>query len=187
MVVEGLLDQIELMRRQHVSALEQIERVGKRKAPTFEEPMVEPKQTRAPSQRPQKLAWAPAHTIAWLPPQPLKLESDIPAEPLAELSLEASDQIMSDALAVQQEQRSKAPQASVASSSKAGASSQGGAQVVPELPAPRAQPAAVESHRLSVSVSAPNVPGPSKHCQGRKPQADMFKMDVVNFPSNVPA
>ncbi|KAG6859301.1 hypothetical protein C0995_009834 [Termitomyces sp. Mi166 len=106
---------------------------------------------------------------------------------MAELSLKASDQIMSDAPAVQQEQRSKAPQAPVASSSKAGASSQGGAQVVPELPVPHVQPAAVESHRLSVSVPAPDVPGPSKHHQGRKPQADTSKMDVVSFPSNVPA
>ncbi|KAG6882336.1 hypothetical protein C0995_014972 [Termitomyces sp. Mi166 len=174
MVVEGLLDQIELMKRQRMSALEQIER----------EPMVEPKQARAPSQHPQELAWAPACTIARLPLQPLKLasgvstsrsgcidpapmhrgqEPDILAEPMAELSLEASDQIMSDAPAVQQEQRSEATQAPVASSSKAGASSQGGAQVVPELPALHVQPAAVESHRLSVSVPAPDVPGPSKH------------------------
>ncbi|KAG6894124.1 hypothetical protein C0995_014976 [Termitomyces sp. Mi166 len=64
MVVEGLLDQIELMKRQCVSALEQIERIGKCKAPAFEEPMVEPKWARAPSQRPQELAWAPAHTVA---------------------------------------------------------------------------------------------------------------------------
>ncbi|KAG6894757.1 hypothetical protein C0995_013748 [Termitomyces sp. Mi166 len=143
MVVEGLLNQIELMRRQHISVLEQIECIGKHKAPMFEELMVEPKRARAPSQRPQELAWAPARTIAQLPPRPLKLasgastsrsvhmdpvpEPDIPAEPLAELSLEASNQIMSDALAVQQEQRSKAPQAPVVSSSKAGASSQGGA------------------------------------------------------------
>ncbi|KAG6870425.1 hypothetical protein C0995_013038 [Termitomyces sp. Mi166 len=68
MVVEGLLDQIELMRRQHVSMLEQIEHVGKCKASMFEELMVEPKQARAPSQRPQELAWAPAHTVAWLLP-----------------------------------------------------------------------------------------------------------------------
>ncbi|KAG6882590.1 hypothetical protein C0995_014343 [Termitomyces sp. Mi166 len=116
MVMEGLLDQIELMRRQRISMLEQIECIGKRKAPAFEEPMVEPKQARAPSQHPQELAWAPAHTVARLPPQPLKLvsgastsrsvhtdpvpmhqvqELDIPAEPLAELLLEASDQIMS--------------------------------------------------------------------------------------------
>ncbi|KAG6893616.1 hypothetical protein C0995_016526, partial [Termitomyces sp. Mi166 len=67
-VVEGLLDQIELMKRQRMSVLEQIECVGKRKAPTFEEPMVEPKRARAPSQHPQELAWAPAHTIARLPP-----------------------------------------------------------------------------------------------------------------------
>ncbi|KAG6869700.1 hypothetical protein C0995_001165, partial [Termitomyces sp. Mi166 len=170
MVVEGLLNQIKLMRRQRISVLEQIERVGKCKAPVFKEPMVEPKQAKALSQRPQELAWAPARTIARLPLQLLKLvsgvstlrsictdstpvhqvqELDIPAEPLAELLLEASDQIMSDAPAVQQEQRSEAPQAPVASSSKAGASSQGGAQVVPELPALHVQPAAVESHRLS--------------------------------------
>ncbi|KAG6898468.1 hypothetical protein C0995_009594 [Termitomyces sp. Mi166 len=66
MVVKGLLDQIELMRRQCMTMLKQIECVGKRKAPVFEEPMVEPKQARAPSQRPQELAWAPAHTVAWL-------------------------------------------------------------------------------------------------------------------------
>ncbi|KAG6895801.1 hypothetical protein C0995_012197, partial [Termitomyces sp. Mi166 len=183
MVVEGLLDQIELMRRQHVTALEQIERVGKRKAPMFEEPMVEPKPARALLQHPQELGWARAHTVAWLPLRSMKLASmastsrsvcmdpapvhqvqelDILAEPLAELSLEASDQIISDTPAVQQEQRSKAPQVPVASSSKAGASSQGGAQVVPKLSAPCAQPAAAESHRLSVSVPAPDVLGPSK-------------------------
>ncbi|KAG6894289.1 hypothetical protein C0995_014674, partial [Termitomyces sp. Mi166 len=68
MVVEGLLNQIELMKRQHVSVLEQIERVGKCKAPMFEEPMMEPKWARAPLQRPQELAWAPAHTVVQLPP-----------------------------------------------------------------------------------------------------------------------
>ncbi|KAG6867308.1 hypothetical protein C0995_005188, partial [Termitomyces sp. Mi166 len=73
MVVEGLLDQIKLMRRQHISVLEQIECVGKHKAPTFEELMVEPKWARAPLQCPQELVWAPAHTIAWLLLQPLKL------------------------------------------------------------------------------------------------------------------
>ncbi|KAG6894572.1 hypothetical protein C0995_014042 [Termitomyces sp. Mi166 len=148
MVVKGLLDQIELMRRQRMTMLEQIEHIGKCKAPAFEELMVEPKRARAPSQRPQELAWAPAHTVAQLLPRPMKLvsgastsrsirtdstpahrvqEPDILAEPLAELSLEASDQIMSDASAVQQEQRSEVPQAPVVSSSKAGASSQGGA------------------------------------------------------------
>ncbi|KAG6894096.1 hypothetical protein C0992_007529 [Termitomyces sp. T32_za158] len=37
MVMEGLLDQIELMRRQHVSALEQIDRAAKRKLSSPEE------------------------------------------------------------------------------------------------------------------------------------------------------
>ncbi|KAG6897528.1 hypothetical protein C0995_010355 [Termitomyces sp. Mi166 len=148
MVVEGLLDQIKLMRRQHISMLEQIECVGKCKAPAFKKPIVEPKWARALPQRLQELAWAPACTVVQLPPRPLRLvsgastsrfihvdpvtvhrvqEPDIPAEPLAKLSLEASNQIMSDPLAVQQGQRSKVPQVPVASSSKAGASSQGGA------------------------------------------------------------
>ncbi|KAG6871226.1 hypothetical protein C0995_007067 [Termitomyces sp. Mi166 len=74
MVVEGLLNQIELMRRQRVSALEQIEHIGC-KAPAFEEPIVEPKWARAPSQHPQELAWVPVHTVAQLPPQPLKVAS----------------------------------------------------------------------------------------------------------------
>ncbi|KAG6893403.1 hypothetical protein C0995_000635, partial [Termitomyces sp. Mi166 len=126
MVVEGLLDQIKLMKRQRMSALEQIECVGKCKAPMFEKPMVEPKQARAPSQRPQELAWAPACTVARLLLRLLKLASrastlrsgrmdpapmhrgqelDIPGELMAELLLEASDQIMSNAPAVQQKQR----------------------------------------------------------------------------------
>ncbi|KAG6858072.1 hypothetical protein C0995_002918, partial [Termitomyces sp. Mi166 len=73
----------------------------------------------ASTSRSVRMDSAPAHRVQ---------ELDIPAEPLAELSLEASDQIISDALAVQQEQRSEAPQAPVVSSSKAGASSQGGAR-----------------------------------------------------------
>ncbi|KAG6898654.1 hypothetical protein C0995_008942 [Termitomyces sp. Mi166 len=68
MVVEGLLNQIKLMKRQHMSTLEQIERVGKCKAPAFEEPMVEPKRARALLQHPQELAWAPVHTVAQLLP-----------------------------------------------------------------------------------------------------------------------
>ncbi|KAG6880853.1 hypothetical protein C0995_004093 [Termitomyces sp. Mi166 len=64
MVVEGLLDQIELIKRQRISTLEQIEHIGKCKAPMFEELMVEPKWARAPSQCSQELAWAPARTAA---------------------------------------------------------------------------------------------------------------------------
>ncbi|KAG6883877.1 hypothetical protein C0995_011385, partial [Termitomyces sp. Mi166 len=105
MVVEGLLNQIELLRRQHVTALEQIERMGKCKAPMFKEPMVEPKQARAPSQHPQELIGERGIN--------LEVHTYIPAEPLAELLLEASDQIMSNAPAIQQEQRSEALQVPV--------------------------------------------------------------------------
>ncbi|KAG6858109.1 hypothetical protein C0995_002534, partial [Termitomyces sp. Mi166 len=47
-VLEGLLDQIEMMKRQRVIVLEHIECAGKRKAPAYEELMVEPKWARAP-------------------------------------------------------------------------------------------------------------------------------------------
>ncbi|KAG6895538.1 hypothetical protein C0995_012538 [Termitomyces sp. Mi166 len=107
--------------------LKQIEHVGKCKAPMFEELMMKPKQARALSQHPQDMA-STSRSVHMDPvPTHRVQELDILAEPLAELSLEASDQIMSDAPAVQQEQRSEAPQAPVVSSSKAGASSQGGA------------------------------------------------------------
>ncbi|KAG6863118.1 hypothetical protein C0995_007765, partial [Termitomyces sp. Mi166 len=75
MVVEGLLNQIKLMRRQRITTLKKIECVGKRKAPAFKEPMLEPKQARAPSQHSQELVWVPACTIAWLPLQLMKLAS----------------------------------------------------------------------------------------------------------------
>ncbi|KAG6859082.1 hypothetical protein C0995_011654, partial [Termitomyces sp. Mi166 len=136
-VVKGLLNQIELLRRQHVTALEQIEHVGKCKAPVFEKLMMEPKQARAPSQRPQELVWAPVHTVAQLPLRPMKLasvastsrsicmdpmpthqvqEPDIPAEPLAELSLTPEQY---DGLIVTQQ--------------KAAAASKGKGKVVPTL------------------------------------------------------
>ncbi|KAG6859260.1 hypothetical protein C0995_010206 [Termitomyces sp. Mi166 len=47
-VLKGLLDQIEIMKRQHITVLEHIEHAGKCKAPVYKEPMVEPKQARAP-------------------------------------------------------------------------------------------------------------------------------------------
>ncbi|KAG6886901.1 hypothetical protein C0995_003450 [Termitomyces sp. Mi166 len=46
-VIEGLLDQIEMMKRQRVTVLEHIEHAGKHKAPAYEEPVVELKWARA--------------------------------------------------------------------------------------------------------------------------------------------
>ncbi|KAG6896409.1 hypothetical protein C0995_011476 [Termitomyces sp. Mi166 len=176
----------------------------------YEEPMVEPKWARALVRQPQKFVQAPAPTAVRPPPQPVQppsslatlisvrsdsvlpqssQEPDIPAiveNPLAELSLEPRDKIMTDAPAMQQEQRIEAPHVPVMSS-QAGPSSQGEAHLAPEIPELRAQPAAVESHRISTSSYAPDVLGPTKHCQGRKPPLDVFKLDVVDFPNNVPA
>ncbi|KAG6858919.1 hypothetical protein C0995_012896, partial [Termitomyces sp. Mi166 len=61
-VLEGLLDQIKMMKRQHVTVLEHIECAGKHKAPAYEELMVEPKRARAPVRRPQEFVQAPAPT-----------------------------------------------------------------------------------------------------------------------------
>ncbi|KAG6894668.1 hypothetical protein C0995_013888, partial [Termitomyces sp. Mi166 len=66
-------------------------------------------------------------------------------------------------------------------------SSQGGVHLAPEIPELKAQPAAVESHRISTSSYALDVLGPTKHCRGQKPPLDMSKLDVMDFPDNVPA
>ncbi|KAG6859535.1 hypothetical protein C0995_007536 [Termitomyces sp. Mi166 len=161
-VLEGLLDQIEMMKRQCVVVLEHIEHAGKHKAPVYEEPMVEPKWARAPVRRPQKFVWAPAPT-AVQPPSLLvtsrsvcsdsvlpwsSQELDILAvveNPLSELLLEPCNEIMTDAPAMQQEQRVEAPHTPVMSR-QAGPSSQGEARLAPAIPELKAQPVAVESH-----------------------------------------
>ncbi|KAG6869430.1 hypothetical protein C0995_003155, partial [Termitomyces sp. Mi166 len=56
---------------------------------------------------------------------------------------------------MQQEQRVEVPHAPVMSS-QAGPSSQGEAHLVPEIPELKAQPAAVESRRISTSSYAPD-------------------------------
>ncbi|KAG6871127.1 hypothetical protein C0995_007920, partial [Termitomyces sp. Mi166 len=168
-VFEGLLNQIEMIKRQHVTMLEHIEHTGKCKAPAYEE-MVEPKRARASARQPQEFVQAPAPTaVRPLPPpvQPLSSsatlisvcsdsvlpqssqEPDIPAiveNPLAKLSLELHDEIMTDTPAMQQEQRVEAPHAPVMSS-QARPSSQGEACLAPEIPELKAQPAAVKNPR----------------------------------------
>ncbi|KAG6881026.1 hypothetical protein C0995_003324, partial [Termitomyces sp. Mi166 len=185
-VLEGLLDQIEMMKRQHITTLEHIEHAGKRKAPAYEELMVEPKQARAPARQPQEFVRAPVPTAVRPPPPPVQLpsssatlrsvrwdfclpwssqEPDIPAvveNPLSELSLEPRDEIMIDAPAMRQKQRVEVPHVPVMSS-QAGPSSQGEACLAPEIPELKAQPVAVESCRLSTSSYALDVPGPTKH------------------------
>ncbi|KAG6886336.1 hypothetical protein C0995_008639 [Termitomyces sp. Mi166 len=185
-VIEGLLDQIKMMKRQRITALEHIERTGKRKAPAYKEPVVEPKWARALVRRPQEFMQAPVPTVVQPPPPH---EPDILAvveNPLAELLLEPCDEIMANAPAMQQGQRVEVLYAPVMGS-QAGPSSQGEARLAPEIPALKAQPVAVKSHGLSASLHAPNVLGPTKHRQGQKPPLDLSKLDVMDFPDNVPA
>ncbi|KAG6870937.1 hypothetical protein C0995_009581, partial [Termitomyces sp. Mi166 len=167
-VLEGLLNQIKMMKRQHITMLEHIEHTGKCKAPAYEKLMVEPKWARAPARQPQEFVQAPAPTAVRpsLPPVQLpsslatsrsvcsdsvlpwsSQEPDILAiveNPLSELLLEPRNEIMTDALAMQQEQRVEAPHMPVISS-QAGPSSQG------------------------------------------EPPLDVSKLDVMDFPNNVPA
>ncbi|KAG6871341.1 hypothetical protein C0995_005865 [Termitomyces sp. Mi166 len=134
-VLEGLLDKIEMMKRQHVTMLEHIEHAGKCKAPAYKEPMVEPKWARAPARQPQEFVRAPVPTAVQPPPLPVqppsssatlisvRLDSVLPRSsqeldilavvenPLSELLLEPCDEIMTDAPAMQQEQRVEAPHA----------------------------------------------------------------------------
>ncbi|KAG6876392.1 hypothetical protein C0992_013105, partial [Termitomyces sp. T32_za158] len=58
MVIEGLLNQIKLMKRQRVSALEQIECTEKRKLPLPEDLSSEPKQARLQPPQPAEAAKA---------------------------------------------------------------------------------------------------------------------------------
>ncbi|KAG6883113.1 hypothetical protein C0995_012897 [Termitomyces sp. Mi166 len=192
-VIEGLLDQIEMMKRQRIMVLEHIEHAGKCKAPVYEEPVVEPKQARSPVRQPQEFMWAPAPTVVRPPPlhvqppsslstsMPVRSdpvmphsiqEPDIPAvveNPLAKLLLEPCNEIMADAPAMQQGWRFEAFYAPVMGS-QAKLSSQ-----------------RVESRGLSASLHASDVLGPTKHCQGQKPPFDLSKLDVLDFPDNVPA
>ncbi|KAG6855203.1 hypothetical protein C0995_006729, partial [Termitomyces sp. Mi166 len=65
------------MKRQHITALEHIERAGKCKAPAYEEPMVKPKQARAPARRPQEFVQALAPTAVQPPPPPVQPPSSL--------------------------------------------------------------------------------------------------------------
>ncbi|KAG6898465.1 hypothetical protein C0993_006636 [Termitomyces sp. T159_Od127] len=106
MVMEGLLDQIELMRRQHITALEQINCAAKRKLPVHKGSSVEPKWAKPQPPRPIEVARAVAPMVArlgpavvlttpvlpaWPPAAPAQaapIKSWAPDAPLAELSLE---------------------------------------------------------------------------------------------------
>ncbi|KAG6885813.1 hypothetical protein C0995_009035 [Termitomyces sp. Mi166 len=203
-VIEGLLDQIKMIKRQRVMALEHIEHAGKCKSPVYEEPVVEPKQARALVRQPQEFVWAPAPTVVQPPPphvQPLSSSSTsmpVHSDPvmprpiqepdilavvensLAKLSLEPCDEIMANALAMQQGQRVEALYVPVMGS-QAGLSSQREARLAPEISELKAQPVAVESHGLSAFLHALDVQGPTKH----RPAQILF-MHTISIPAPPP-
>ncbi|KAH0581831.1 hypothetical protein H2248_011508 [Termitomyces sp. 'cryptogamus'] len=106
MVMEGLLNQIKLMRRQRITTLEQIDCTAKRKLPIHKGSSMEPKQAKPQPPQPMEVAREVAPVVACLGPavalttpvlparppaalaQAAPIESWAPDAPLTELSLE---------------------------------------------------------------------------------------------------
>ncbi|KAG5727716.1 hypothetical protein E4T56_gene20746 [Termitomyces sp. T112] len=99
MVMEGLLDQIELMRRQRITVLEQIDCKAQASHPRGVEHRAQTGQTTTTMTNGSGQG-SSAHVLpAWPPATPAQavpIESQVPDAPLAELSLEQQDEEMSD-------------------------------------------------------------------------------------------
>ncbi|KAG6893238.1 hypothetical protein C0992_010783, partial [Termitomyces sp. T32_za158] len=188
MVMEGLLDQIELMRRQRITALEQIERAAKRKLTGYEGPSVEPKRARPQPPRPVEAVRAVApvadrpgpavvlksFTLPARPPAaPVQVAPSVsraPEVPLAELSLEQRDEEMRDAPTNRDEM-------ALMNAIEAGARTR----------VPVSQVAGPSDRGLTTSSHAPVMQGPSRPSRGRKPPLKIADMELVDFPAGVPA
>ncbi|KAG6895423.1 hypothetical protein C0992_001298 [Termitomyces sp. T32_za158] len=160
MVMEGLLDQIELMRRQRVTALEQIDCAAKRKLPGYEGPS--PVVVLTTSTLPVRPPAAPvqaAPTVSWAP-----------EVPLAELSLEQQDEEMINAPFDWDEMV------------LVGAIEAGTHTRVPIL-----QAAGPSTRGLAMSSHAPAMQGPSRPPWGHKPSLKIADMELMDFLASVPA
>ncbi|KAG6892686.1 hypothetical protein C0992_012939, partial [Termitomyces sp. T32_za158] len=183
MVMEGLLDQIELMRRQRVSALEQIDHAAKRKLSSLEGVSGETKRA-----RPQPpLGVAVSHSNPAIAPAPSSLlarptaastvqpavvatvahEPKAPDAPVEESSLDQQDEEMDEMPLTREDIELMDHFESMASSA--------GQKVGPA------------SRGLAVSSHAPTVPGPSKTHRGRKPPILIDNLELVDFPADIPA
>ncbi|KAG6874436.1 hypothetical protein C0993_000580 [Termitomyces sp. T159_Od127] len=186
MVIEGLLDQIELMRRQRVTTLEQIDHAAKRKLPIHEGSSVEPKRAKPQPPRPMEVARAVALVVAHpgpavalttpvLParppatPQAAPIESQAPDAPLAELSLEQQDEEMSDVPLNQDEMAWLDAMNS-------------GARMRTSI----SQTASPPNWGLAMSAMGPGMQGPSRPSRGCKPPLKVDNMEIVNFLAGVP-
>ncbi|KAG6895675.1 hypothetical protein C0992_013329 [Termitomyces sp. T32_za158] len=189
MVMEGLLDQIELMRRQHVSALEQIDRAAKRKLSSLEGvsgeiKRAQPQPVRAvESARPlgaassrSILAMAPASLL--LPAQPTAMSTVQPAvvatvahkpkapdAPVEESLLDQQDEEMDEVPLTREDFEFMDHFESMAPSA--------GQKVGPA------------SRGLAGLSHAPNVPGPSKNHRGRKPPILIDNLELADFPADI--
>ncbi|KAG6883811.1 hypothetical protein C0992_007726 [Termitomyces sp. T32_za158] len=188
MVMEGLLDQIKLMRRQRVTALEQIERAAKRKLTGYEGPSVEPKRARPQPPQPVEAVRAVApvadrpgpavvlktFTLTVRPPaapvQAAPSVSQAPEVPLAELSLEQRDEEMID-MPINWDEMA------LMDAIEAGV----------RMRVPISQVAGLSDQGLTTSFHAPVMQGPSRSSQGCKPPLKIADMELVDFPAVVPA
>ncbi|KAG6885660.1 hypothetical protein C0992_004979 [Termitomyces sp. T32_za158] len=187
MVMEGLLDQIELMRRQRITALEQIDHAAKRKLPAHEGSSVEPKWARPQPLQLVEVAWAVAPmaarpgpavvlTTSTLPARPpaapvqaAPTVSQAPKVPLAELLLEQQDEEMIDA-SVDQDKMA------LMGAIEAGAHM---CVTVSQVAGPSTQGLTTSFHTLAMQ-------GPSRPPWGCKPPLKIEDMELVDFPAVVP-
>ncbi|KAH0587406.1 hypothetical protein J132_06913 [Termitomyces sp. J132] len=187
MVMEGLLDQIELMRRQCITALEQIDCAAKRKLPVYEGLSVEPKWAKPQPPRPMEVARAVAPVVARpgpavalttpvLPVRPpaalaqaAPIKSRVPDAPLAELLLEQRDEEMSD----RPLDRDKMVLLDAMNS---------GARTRTSV----SRTAGPLNWGLAMSAMGPGMQGPSRPSRGRKPPLKVDNMEIVDFLADVP-
>ncbi|KAG6874783.1 hypothetical protein C0993_012218, partial [Termitomyces sp. T159_Od127] len=187
MVMEGLLNQIELMRRQCVTVLEQIDRAAKRKLPVNEESSVEPKWAKPQPPQLMEVARAVAPVVAhpgptvalttlvlpaWPPATPVQaapIEPRAPDAPLAELSLEQRDEEMSN-VPLDQDEMAWLDAMNSGMRMRTSVS----------------QTASLPSRGLAMASMGPGMQGPSRPSRGHKPPLKVDNMEIVNFPAGVP-
>ncbi|KAG6894244.1 hypothetical protein C0992_006945, partial [Termitomyces sp. T32_za158] len=191
MVMEGLLNQIELMRRQRVSALQQINRAAKCKLSSLEGVSGETKRAQPQPARlfepVRLLGAATSQSIPAMAPGPSSLlarptaastvqpavvatvahELKAPEVPVEERSLDQRDEEMGRVPLTREDREFMDHFESMASSA--------GQKVGPA------------SRGLAGSSHAPNVPGPSKNHRGRKPPILIDNLELVDFPVDIPA
>ncbi|KAG6882759.1 hypothetical protein C0992_010736 [Termitomyces sp. T32_za158] len=192
MVMEGLLNQIKLMRRQRVSVLEQIDRTAKRKLSSPEGVSGKIKRARPQPAWLVELVRAPlgaaaSQSILAMAPASLSLlawptaastvqlavvatvahEPKAPDAPMEESLLDQQDEEMDEVPLTREDLEFMDHFESMAPSA--------------------GQKVGLASRGLAGLSHAPNVPGPSKNHRGHKPPILIDNLELVNFPADIPA